>query len=110
MLAWPGVQSVTVVGLDAPDTGDDWGRAINGEYGLNWWADFAREQGRRIAVAQWGLFPGSPASAANAPYVQNMHDWFVRTQARKELAYEAFTVPERSHGAAVDTYRALFGG
>lgn len=107
-LAWPGAGVVSVVGVDALDSGDDWGRAINGEFGLNWWADFARQQGRRVALAQWGPFPGSAASAANAPYIQNMHDWFVRAQARKELAYEAFTAPEQELGSAVAAYRELF--
>lgn len=108
--AWPGADVVTIVGVDAIDTGDDWGRAVNGEFGLNWWAEFARAKGRQVALAQWGVFPGSPVSAANAPYVQNIHDWLVRMQARKQLAYEAVTTPGPSVGAAATTYRSLFSG
>lgn len=108
VLAWPGTDVVTVVGIDAIDSGDDWGRAVNGQYGLNWWADYARSKGRQVALAKWGVFPGSPFSQANAPYIQNIHDWLVRMHARKQLAYEAFTTPGPSAGAAAAAYRSLF--
>ena len=110
LLSWPGADVVTIVGVDAVDTGNDWGRTINGRYGLNWWADFAARNGRQIALARWGLFPGSATSHTNAPYIQNMHDWLVRAQVRKQLAYEAFTAPDDFTGAGPAVYRTLFSG
>ena len=106
--AWPGAAHVDIIGLDTLDTGDDWARGVNGPYGLTWWSDFAAAQRRPLALASWGVFPGSPESAANAPYVQNMHDWIVRTAGRKRLAYEAILLPTELSGRAVETYRSLF--
>ncbi|MDO5711749.1 MAG: hypothetical protein Q4P32_08450, partial [Micrococcales bacterium] len=105
--AWPGAAYVDILGLDSIDTGDDWGRSVNGPFGLTWWSDFAAGQRRPLALARWGAFPGSAESAANTPYVQNMHDWMVRTAGRKRLAYETFVLP-RDAGQAVATYRTLF--
>lgn len=106
--SWPGAAYVDVVGVDSPDTGNDWSRTVNGPYGLTWWADFAARQRLHIALASWGPFPGSDKSAANAAYVQNMHDWLVRSARRKLVAYEAFTAPPDPVGAAIAAYRRLF--
>lgn len=105
--AFPGRGHVDIIGLDSIDTGDDWGRSVNGPYGLTWWSDYAARQRLPLALARWGTFPGSPESASNVAYVQNMHDWIVRTSAHKRLAYEAFVLPGSS-AAAVATYRTLF--
>lgn len=108
LAAWPGAAHVDIIGLDSIDTGDDWGHIVNGAFGLTWWSDYAATQRRPLALARWGPFPGSAESAANVARVQNMHDWIVRTAARKRLAYEAFALPGSGPGAAVATYRALF--
>lgn len=107
--AWPGADLVDLVGVQALDT-RPWAEQINGDYGLNYWADFADRHGKRIAVSQWGAHPASPTSATNAAYVQNMHGWMARTAAKGALAYDAYTAPLDGHGQPADeAYRALFG-
>ena len=107
--AWPGDGVVDIVGIDALDTGDNWSKTVNGVGGLNWWGDFAAERRARIALSGWGPAPGSAASAENASYVQNMHDWLARMAARGLLAYDLYAEPsEAATGTAARVYRALF--
>ena len=107
--AWPGDGVVDILGIEALDTGDNWSKTVNGEGGLNWWSDFATSHGARVALAGWGPAPGSRASAENAAYVQNMHDWLTRVAARGNLAYDLYTEHSGSRaGKAADVYRALF--
>lgn len=107
--AWPGADIVDLVGVQALDT-RPWVEQINGDYGLNYWAGFAGQHGKRIAVSQWGVHPASPISASNAAYVQNMHGWMARTAAKGALAYDAYATPLYAQGRPADeAYRALFG-
>lgn len=109
VVAWPGDGVVDIVGIEALDTGDDWSKAVNGTHGLNWWSDFARDRGARVALSGWGLAPGSARSAQNAAYVQNMRDWLGRIAGRGALAYDLYIEPRgAAGGAAANVYRALF--
>lgn len=109
LASWPGDDAVDIVGVKALDTGINWSHAVNGDRGLNWWADFARRRGARIALSAWGPAPGSPQSADNAAYVQNIYDWLARTADKDALAYELYTESaDARSGAAATAYRALF--
>lgn len=108
-VTWPGDGVVDIVGIHALDTGDNWGKTVNGIGGLNWWGDFAADRNARIALSGWGPAPGSAVSAENASYVQNMHDWLSRMAARGMLAYDLYSEPsEAAAGTAARVYRALF--
>ncbi len=109
LAAWPEHDLVDIVGVDATADGRPWAEQVNGAYGLNYWAAFADDRGRRVAVARWGVHPGAtPDRAVNAAYIRNVHDWVARVAAKDALAYEAYTEPADVPPAMAEAYRALF--
>jgi beta-mannanase len=126
--AYPGDAYVDIVGVDSYDmwpgvtTEADWNRQYAGPYGLKFWSDFAKEHGKRISVAEWGVYPG-PASGGsnggdNAFYITKMQGFF-KSQG-SHLAYEAYFNESASYVAgslfsptqnpdAAARYKSLFG-
>jgi len=93
---WPGDDVVDLVGIDWYDQGpavrsraDFVAEAARPE-GLNWLLAFARAHGKRFAVGEWGVAPGSTGNETgeNPAFIGWMHDWF--TQNAGELAYETY--------------------
>ncbi len=97
-LAYPGDEYVDFVGLDSYDawpgaTGDaNWEQQYAGQYGLKFWADFAKEHGKKFSVPEWGLFNGTSAvgnsGGDNAFYIQKMEEFFKAEGS--DLAYESY--------------------
>jgi hypothetical protein len=98
---YPGGDAVDVIGVHYYDTGPRkstqavWDRYYKATYGRNpWglgaWLDFARAHGKRLGVAEWGLWrQGGSAAAADDPvYVDNMARFF-RANAGG-IAYETY--------------------
>lgn len=91
-----------VPGVDAPpdESAQDrvWSRLLDGERGLRWWHEFARERGKPMAFPEWGLRTwlepdGTCHGGGDDPrFVQRMHElitdpsWSVRVQAFWEHA------------------------
>ncbi len=70
--AYPGDAYVDVVGLSSydvfPAVVDEatWRQHWAGEYGLNWWAAFAAEHGKPVAVSEWRSTPGGATPGPTA--------------------------------------------
>lgn len=96
--AWPGKKYVDIVGVDSYDGWPavrgraGWNVQYAGDYGLKFWADFARSKGKRLSVPEWGLHRGSAWAGHNGgdnPYYIRKMFGFFREQ-RGNLAYEAY--------------------
>jgi hypothetical protein len=96
--AWPGRKYVDFVGIDSYDgypavtNQAGWLVQYSGEYGLKFWADFARRKGKRFSVPEWGLYPGTGWAGHNGGdnryYIAKMFGFFRQQGGR--LAYEAY--------------------
>ena len=125
--AYPGDEYVDVVGIDSydmwPGVTDEasWAEHLDGEFGLRFWVDFAREHGKKVSVPEWGVYPGTGQAGANGGdnpfYVTKMHEFFKGLGA--DLAYESYFNEDQSYyagslfgpnqnPAASDTYVSLF--
>ncbi len=80
-MAYPGDDVVDVVGIDAYDwypayDADGWQEHRTKDQGWDFWADFAREHGKRFAVPEWGVMAGSEASGGDNPaYITQVLEW-----------------------------------
>jgi hypothetical protein len=96
--AYPGDAYVDVVGVDSYDgwpgaTNDaTWSEHYNGAYGLKFWADFARQHGKKLSIPEWGVYPGTAWAGHNGGdnpfYVAKMFGFF--KEQRDNLAYESY--------------------
>jgi Glycosyl hydrolase family 26 len=89
---YPGSSYVDFIGCDRYDfypaltTPAAWRADYNSTYrggpaGIGAWLAYAKSQGKKFSVAEWGVVKGSPSSGGdNAPYVENMLRFF-RTNA-----------------------------
>jgi hypothetical protein len=127
--AWPGDAYVDIVGIDSYDmypgvhTEAQWQQHLSGEYGLQFWADFARAHGKSLSVPEWGVYPGTLHAGNNGGdnpfYIQKMFEFF--RSLGPLLAYEAYFNDKGSYYAgslfspvqapqAAATYRRLYAG
>ncbi|GAB3264342.1 glycoside hydrolase family 26 protein [Kineosporia babensis] len=108
--AWPGKKYVDYVGIDSYDgypavtTKAGWDKQLNGNQGLRYWARFAKRKGKRLSMAEWGLYPGyawkGNGGGDNANYMKKMFGFF--RENRANLAYEAyFNSPDPAHAGAL---------
>ncbi len=106
---WPGVTSEA-----------EWTRQYSGPYGLKFWSDFAKDHGKRISVAEWGVYPANdgPNGGDNAFYIAKMRSFF-KAQG-SHLAYEAYfnesadyisgsLFSPNQNPVAAAKYKSLFG-
>jgi hypothetical protein len=109
--AYPGDAFVDIVGVDSYDgwpgvkSEADWNEHLNGSYGLKFWADFARQHGKKLSIPEWGVYPGTAWAGHNGGdnplYVNKMFGFF-RSQ-QDNLAYEAyFNEPASYYAGALD--------
>jgi hypothetical protein len=119
--AYPGDAYVDVVGVNSYDgwpgatDRNTWREHYAGDYGLKFWADFARQHGKKLSVPEWGVYPGSAwfgnNGGDNPYYIARMFGFF-RKQA-DILAYESYFNETASYyagalslnPAAADEYR-----
>jgi len=125
-LAYPGNEYVDFVGVDSydmwPGANNDqtWEEHLNGDFGLKFWANFAREHGKKLTIPEWGVYPGTGSQGANggdnALYVNNMFEFFASMGS--DLAYEAYFNEDATYYAgaifqptqnpnAADTYQTM---
>jgi len=123
--AYPGDEYVDIVGIDSydmwPGVNNDqtWEEHYSGDFGLQYWANFAAEHGKKVSTPEWGVYPGSAQAGHNggdnALYIDKMIDFF--TDMGADLAYEAYFNEDASYYAgaifeptqnpnAADTYKA----
>ncbi len=96
--AYPGDAYVDVVGVDSYDgwpgvkTEADWNEHLNGAYGLKFWADFARQHGKKLSIPEWGVYPGTAWAGHNGGdnplYIKKMFGFF--ESQKDNLLYEAY--------------------
>ena len=87
------------VGVDSYDmwppatTSANWNVQLNGTQGLNYWLNFAKAHGKKLAVPEWGnVMPGTIATGDHAggddpAYVNDMAGFFQANAAN--LAWES---------------------
>ena len=111
--AYPGDAYVDFVGVDAYDEGwannggriaDPslrWNQIARQQYGLNYWAAFARSHGKRLSVPEWGLVTNSPNGGGDDPtYIRHMYQWLKQKTSlhtRAILMREAVSCQCRPH-------------
>jgi hypothetical protein len=110
--AYPGDAYVDIVGIDSYDmwpgvkSEADWNQHLNGEYGLKFWVDFAKQHGKKVSIPEWGVYPGTAQAGANGGdnpmYISKMHEFF--ESLGDTLAYEAYFNEDESYYAG-----SLFG-
>ncbi|MCD5352732.1 glycoside hydrolase family 26 protein [Kineosporia mesophila] len=96
--AYPGDEFVDIVGVDSYDmwpgaaSDQTWDEHLNGDFGLKFWADFAKKHGKKMSVPEWGCYPGTAHAGNNggdnAFYIEKMVEFF--TSMGSDLAYEAY--------------------
>jgi hypothetical protein len=96
--AYPGDRYVDFVGMSSYDgypavkDAASWRTQYAGPGGLKHWADFARRRHKKLALSEWGLFPGTAwgtnGGGDNPRYVSRMFDFF--RQQRSIMGYEAY--------------------
>ena len=100
---------VDVIGIDTYDTWwghptatpeERWQHLVTPDRhgGLDWWAGFAREQGKPLMVCEWGLATTDPQRGGggdNPYYIQQMRDWMERN----EVWAECYLNADASDGA-----------
>ena len=127
--AWPGDAYVDIVGVDSYDmypgvrSEQQWQQHYSGEFGLAFWADFARAHGKQLSVPEWGVYPGTLHAGNNGGdnpfYVGKMVEFF--RSLGPLLAYEAYFNDSGSYYAgslfgpvqapqAAAEYRRLYAG
>jgi hypothetical protein len=126
---YPGDDAVDVVGVHYYDSGPEkntqavwdqyYGATFGGNpWGLGTWLAFARSHGKRLGIAEWGLWRRDGLSAAQADdpvYIANMYQFF-RANAGS-IAYETYfnamadqhlLCPTTQFPRATATYKALW--
>jgi len=66
---WPGSQYVDIISQDIyqKNLGGDWNHAMtSGTYNVNWMVNFAKQNGIKVALSEWGAY-GDDASYINDP-------------------------------------------
>lgn len=76
--AWPGDEWVDVVGVDVYDwaDGDGGDAAFTGPGGLDEWAAFTRQHGKRMSLPEWGVH-GVQGRGDDADWAGRVIDWVV---------------------------------
>lgn len=81
-LAYPGDDVVDIVGIDAYDWSPPytseaaWEQHLTRPGGWDFWATFARRHGKKFAVPEWGVIPGSPDSGGDNPvFMRKVMAW-----------------------------------
>lgn len=83
-MAWPGDEYVDIVGIDAydwhpPYDEKGWEEHRTKHQGWDFWANFARERGKKFAVPEWGVIRGSENSGGDNPkYIDYVYEWMER--------------------------------
>ena len=80
---YPGNAYVDYVGVDAYDSGG-WNTVLNQTDGLAYWLSFAKQQGKSLAIPEWGI----GTSGDDPAYIQDMYQWMKTNQA--SIALESF--------------------
>jgi hypothetical protein len=67
-----------------------WDDKLNGTFGLNTWADFARSKGKPLTLPEWGLWdrPDGHGGGDNPYYIEQMHKFI--DDERNNVAYQAY--------------------
>jgi beta-mannanase len=82
---YPGDDVVDVVGVDCYDDGSGVDHLFNGAYGMNQWAQFAKQHGKPIALPEWGLMTGGD----NPDYIKAMFDFMVANDTFLEALWDS---------------------
>lgn len=94
-----------------------WKLVTGQQYGLNFWADFARRKGRPMALPEWGVWKRKDGhgGADNPYYVTQMHKFI--NNPKNKVAYHAyfeFSAPSGDHRLSAmknsgKRFKKLFG-
>jgi hypothetical protein len=73
--AYPTIGPITQAMWDAA-----WNNTVNGDHGLAWFATFAAQHEKPLAIGEWGLWDiGAHHGGGDDPdYIQRVHDWAVQ--------------------------------
>ncbi|UAL30489.1 hypothetical protein K8W59_02890 [Nocardioides rotundus] len=71
---------------------------LGGERGLEFWADFARDRGKPLALPEWGLWdrPDAASGDANSSFIRRMYDFM--SDPENNVAYQAYFEFDGSDG------------
>lgn len=117
--SYPGDDVVNIIGLSYYD---QWPAAkdlsvwnANFKPELDFWANFARSRGKRLAFGEWGLGNKNGGAFDNPLFIQKMREFFAQNSSL--IAYEAYfncegsnfrVYPEYNNPKAAATYKSLF--
>jgi hypothetical protein len=96
--AYPGNAYVNIIGVDSYDDWPDaltsagWQQQLNGPYGLNYWLNFAEQNGKQFSVPEWADVPSDEwpgESGGDDPaYIKDMYDFFAANAGG--IAFESY--------------------
>lgn len=138
-LTWPGAGRVDAIGLDVydvsyvPDTypvpadaspedaarrrTEAWEHLRTMDHGLDWWAAFAEEHHRPLALPEWGLVPPEHSGGGDdADFVRRLHTWAEEHRVLFESYFDAsgllgdHRLRSGAYPEAAAAYSELFGG
>lgn len=117
--AYPGDEYVDIIGMDfywdsqgkwsIKDPVEAWDYMLNQPYGLNWLSDFAEQQGKPIAISEWGL-----NSDNAAPYIEAAMQWFEDNNVLYQNYWESNSafdgmISEGQYPISADVFLDAFG-
>ncbi|HTW12308.1 MAG TPA: glycosyl hydrolase [Solirubrobacteraceae bacterium] len=117
-LAYPGNSYVDYIGVEGYDMGYGvstpqarWNQIVNQTYGLNWWLNFAREQGKPITIPEWGLSSSANGGGDDPYYIQQMYSWLKSAGAAIDVYYNygSSVITSGAFPNAAASYRSLWG-
>lgn len=119
--AYPGNAYVDYVGVDVYDQGygadgapiasdsDRWNQIANQQYGLNWWNNFAKQQGKPLALPEWGLDSATNGGGDDPYFIEQMWSWMEQNKpAFESYFYNDGTLTSGSEPQAAAEYQTLW--
>lgn len=84
---YPGDDYVDFIGIDAYDwwpaytSAENIARHRDGEYGWNWWLNFAKSRNKKFVVPEWGVASANANSGGdNAKYINFVYAWLLQNK------------------------------
>ncbi len=114
--AYPGNAYVDDIGVDVYDAGHGvstpsvrWKQIVTKSYGLNFWDNFASQNGKPLTIPEWGLSTGANGGGDDPYFITQMYDWM----RAHDVGFEAYfdyqgSLTSGSFAQSAAEYRALY--
>ncbi len=114
--AYPGNAYVDDIGVDIYDAGRGvstpsarWKQIVTKSYGLNFWENFASQNGKPLTIPEWGLSTGANGGGDDPYFITQMYNWM----RANHVGFEAYfdyqgSLTSGSFAQSAAEYRELY--